>query len=101
MLFQSCVAYHNTSTLEKASKEQTRTKVTNTNGNTFKYKYIIYEEGQFFGVSKKSGEWIKSPLNQKDIDKVLTENKMANIIGTVILSAAALYGLGLLLYAYE
>ena len=98
LLFQSCVAYHNKSTLEKASKEQIRTKVTDTNGKTFKYKYITYEDGQFYGVSKKSGEWIKSPLNHKDIEKVFTEDKGANIIGSVILGALALNSALMLLY---
>lgn len=100
-LLQSCVAYHSSSTLESASQQKIRTKVTNTNGKNFRYRYITNEEGQFYGMSRKSGKWIKTPLFQKDIDKVYTESKGATIIGTGLLSAAALYGIGLLFYVYE
>jgi hypothetical protein len=41
LLLQSCVVYHNTSaTLDRASQDQIKTKVTNTNGEISKYKYI-------------------------------------------------------------
>jgi hypothetical protein len=101
IIFQSCVAYHTTSSLEKASEEQIRTKLTKTNGERIKYKYITYEEGQFYGMNKKSGEWIKTPLDQKDISKVKSEDKGATIIGTTVLSAIALYGLLMVLYVSD
>ena len=62
LLFQSCVVYHKTpTTLEKAAQEQIKTKVTNTNGDIFKYKYITLEEGQFYGVHEPEelGEFVK------------------------------------------
>ncbi|MFZ9031716.1 MAG: hypothetical protein ACO20F_10585, partial [Robiginitalea sp.] len=102
MLFQSCVVYHKTpTTLEKASQEQIKTKVTNTDGDVFKYKYITYENGLFYGVDKKSGEWMKISLDQKDITGVYIENNNVSNLLTVLLvpgSLAVLYVLLLLAY---
>ncbi len=79
MLFQSCVVYHKTpTTLEKASQEQIKTKVTDTNGEVAKYKYITYDSGVFYGVNKKSGELIKTPLDENEILQLLVKNKSAS-----------------------
>lgn len=84
LLLQSCVVYHKTPTsLEKASQERIRTKITNTNGQTAKYKYITYEEGVFYGVGLKSGSAIKIPLDQEYISNVVTKNKSASTWLTV------------------
>ena len=84
MLFQSCVVYHRTpTTLEKASLEQTRTKVTQTNDQTFKYKYITHENGIYYGVNKKSGQLVKTPLDPEYVSKVRIKNKSASAWVTV------------------
>lgn len=84
MLFQSCVVYHKTPTnLEKASQEQIKTKISNTNGQDFKYKYITYEDGVYYGVNKKSGELIKTPLSEQDVSKVRLQNKSASTLVTI------------------
>ena len=107
MLFQSCVVYHKTpTTLEKASQEQIKTKVTNNEGETIKFKYIAYEDGVFYGVNKKSGEIIKTPLDKQYVEPVLIKNKSAStwvtvlviavpVITIAILVATADYGSGL------
>ena len=85
MLFQSCVVYHKTpTTLEKASQEQIKTKITNANGETLKYKYIAYEEGVYYGyVEQDWAEFIKVPLNKEDILSVKTKNKTASTLITI------------------
>lgn len=84
MLFQSCVVYHKTPTnLEQASREQTKTKITNTNGQDFKYKYVTYEEGIYYGVTKKSGELVKTPLSEQQVAKVRLQNKSASTLVTI------------------
>ena len=88
MLFQSCVVYHKTpTTLEKASQEQIKTKVTNNEGETIKFKYIAYEDGVFYGVNKKSGEIIKTPLDKQYVETVLIKNKSASTWVTVLVIA--------------
>lgn len=88
ILFQSCVAYHRTPTnLEQASREHIKTKVTGTNGETAEYDYISYNDGQFFGISHKSGKFITTPLYQKDLTKVLTKDKSGSTWTTVAVIA--------------
>ena len=85
MLFQSCVVYHKTpTTLEKASQEQIKTKVTNNEGETIKFKYIAYEDGAFYGVNKKSGELIKTPFDKNYVETVFIKNKSASTWVTVL-----------------
>ena len=87
MLFQSCVVYHKTpTTLEKASQERIKTKITNKEGETFKYKYITFEEGQFYGVHEPEefGEFVKVPLESEDIINVRTKNKSASTWVTIL-----------------
>ena len=85
MLMQSCVVYNvkAPTTLEKASQEQIKTKITNTNGQDFKYKYITYEDGVYYGVNKKSGELIKTPLSEQEIEIVVLKNRTASALITV------------------
>ena len=102
LLFQSCVVYHKTpTTLEKAAQEQIKTKVTNTNGDIFKYKYITFEEGQFYGVHEpeERGEFVKVPLESEDIINVRTKNKSASSWVTILVitvSALAIVAISLL-----
>ena len=87
MLFQSCVVYHKTpTTLEKASQERIKTKITNIEGETFKYKYVTFEEGQFYGVHEPEefGEFVKVPLESEDIINVRTKNKSASTWVTIL-----------------
>jgi hypothetical protein len=86
LLFQSCVVYHKTpTTLQNASQIQTKTKITKTTGETIIYKYITFQDGQFYGVKLKSGGWVKSPLDQNEINQVLTQNKSGSTWATIAL----------------
>lgn len=89
MLFQSCVVYHKTpTTLEKASREQIKTKITNANGETLKYKYIAYEEGAYYGYTEvEFGEFTKTPINSEDLISVRTKNKSASTWVTILVIA--------------
>ena len=70
--------------MEKASQEQIKTKITNANGETLKYKYIAYEEGVYYGyVEQDWAEFIKVPLNKEDILSVKTKNKTASTLITI------------------
>jgi len=85
ILLQGCVVYHKTpSTLEQARQENIKTKIMTTDNETSKYKYITYEEGTFYGVNKKSGELVKTPLIQEEVTEVLTKNEKASTLWTVI-----------------
>jgi hypothetical protein len=100
LLFQSCVVYHKTpTTIQQASQEQIRTKIIKTNGEISKYKYITFEDDIFYGVKLKSGEWIKTPLDQKEIAQVLTKNiSTSKTLTIVVLSLVGLYIVGAVIY---
>jgi hypothetical protein len=86
LLFQSCVVYYKTpTTLEKASRERVRTRITAKNGDVLKYRYISVEDGMFYGMNQKSGKWIKTPLDQNDLALVQTRNKSGSTWATVAL----------------
>jgi hypothetical protein len=96
MFFQSCVVYHKTpTTLEKASQEHIKTKITNAEGETFQYKYITYEDGVFYGVSKKSGELVKTSLDETYINKLLIKNKSASTWVTVAVIGVPIIAFGI------
>ncbi len=91
MLFQSCVVYHKTpTTLEKASQEKVKAKVADTSGEVFKFNFILYEDGMFYGIDvdpggvQESSQVTRTPLNQVDIDGVFLKNKTASTWVTVL-----------------
>ena len=88
LLLQSCVVYHKTpTTLESASKELINTKVTSSNGEIARYKYITYEDGAFFGVTLTSGEWIKTPIDEKELAQVFTKDTSRSTWATIAIIA--------------
>jgi hypothetical protein len=94
ILLQGCVAYQNTAvTLEQATQEQKKVKVNTTSNAPYTFKYITYEDGQFFGVKKKSGDIVKLPLLKDDIIKILIQNKSASTWGTIAVIVVPLIAL--------
>ncbi len=94
VLFQGCVVYHKTqTTLEQAQQENIKTKIMTTDYETTKYKYITYEEGTFYGVNKKSGEYVKTLLNEDEVVKVFTKNKRASTWATVLTIGVPVIGI--------
>jgi len=79
LLFQSCVVYHkNPTTLANASGKALKTRVTSANGETANYKYISFEDSQYYGINQKSGNIVRTPLNPENISKVVIQNKSAS-----------------------
>jgi len=94
ILLQGCVAYQKTAvTLEQAAQEQKKVKVNRTNNSTYTFKYITNEDGQFFGVKKKSGDIVKLPLLKDDIIKIRIQNKSASTWSTIAVIAVPIIAL--------
>jgi hypothetical protein len=84
IFFQGCVVYHNTPvTLEQATKEITRAKVKANNDETYRFKNIGLEDGQFYGLKKTKGEYVRIPLDSNEISKIVLQNKTWSTILTV------------------
>ena len=102
ILTQSCTVYRRTPvSLEQAAQQNLKAKVETTSNETFKFKYITYEEGQFYGVKKKSGDLVKEPLQEEDITKILLHNKSGSTWLTVAVLALpvafVLFSIGMLI----
>jgi hypothetical protein len=88
MLFQSCVVYHKApSSLEQAAQEKVRSKVWFTNevqDFPSKYKYIVYENDQYFGmVEIEVGKLEKEQLSEDEIVTIKTQDKNASTWATI------------------
>ena len=71
ILFQSCATYKNSVTLSQAAQEEKAVKIITVNDDAYKYKYIIYEDGQFYGVKDNPGKDIKFSINAEEVAEVL------------------------------
>lgn len=79
MLLQSCVVYHRTPvSLEQAAQAKTRSKLFTAEGTFAKYKYITEINGKFYGLNKKSGMWVETPINNHPKAEVFLKNESAS-----------------------
>lgn len=71
ILLQSCSAYKIPVILQQAAQEEKAVKVITDDDDSYKYKYIVYEDGQFYGVKDNPGEDVKFPINTEEVADVL------------------------------
>ena len=90
ILFQSCATYKTPVTLQQAVQEEKAVKIVTLDDDTYKYKYIVYEDGQFYGVKDNPGEDVKFPIDTEEVADVLMKNRtiptwlIMAVIGTVV-----------------
>lgn len=93
VFMQSCVMYHPTAyTLDQAVQSKTNSKITDLEGQPHFYKYITQESGLYYGLKRKSGEYIQHPINPESIDRVYVKNQSASTwvtIGLIVVPVAA------------
>ena len=94
ILFQGCVAYQNTAvSLEQAVQEQKPAKVNTIPNETYYFKQIVFEEGQFYGLKKVKGEMVKIPVDTNETYKVFVQNKNKSTWTTVAVIAIPIIAL--------
>lgn len=74
ILFQSCATYKTPVTLEQATQEEKAVKIITVDEDTYEYKYIVYQDGQFYGVKDNPGEDVKFPINTEEVANLLMKN---------------------------
>ncbi|MCX2719074.1 hypothetical protein [Lentiprolixibacter aurantiacus] len=89
IFLQSCSAYKTPVTLQQAAQEEKAVKIFTVDDDTFKYKYIVYEDGQFYGVKDNPGEDVKFPINTDEVTDVMMEKDKGvflkwGIIGVIV-----------------
>ena len=97
ILLQSCVVYQKTNvSLEQAVNAEVKTKVITKANETYKFHRISFEDGKFYGVTKKTSGYknvAKIPLEDTEINKVLLKDKSTSTILSVGLGVILTGGL--------
>ena len=95
-LLQSCVIYHkNPATLEEAARARNKTKVSNVNGATLKFRYIEYTDGAFFGVNKRFGQSSRTPLTEGEVTEVFLKDTKASGWANVFIAVGVVFALAI------
>ncbi len=96
ILLQSCSAYKTPITLEQAAQQEKAVKIITVDDDTYKYKYIVYEDGQFYGVKDNPGEDVKFPINAEEVADVLMRGEGLPTWAIVVISVVGGMALSLL-----
>ncbi len=99
ILLQSCSTYKNPITLEQAAQQEKAVKIITVDDDTYKYKYIVYEDGQFYGVKNNPGEDVKFPINAEEVADVLMKEGgvptwaivVISVVGGTVLSLLVIW----------
>ena len=66
VLFQSCRAYnYHSVSLQEAAKDGRRVKIKTKENKVLKFKKVVYEDEQFYGLKKKNAKVLIDPENVK------------------------------------
>ncbi len=95
ILFQSCATYKTPVTLEQAAQDEKAVKIVTVTDDSYKYNYIVYEDGLFYGVKDNPREDVKFPINAEEVVDVMLKDRGMPTWAIVVISAVA--GAGLLL----
>ena len=89
ILFQSCRVYHKKSvTLDQAVIEQKRVKIKTVDNKTLKFKKIIHEDGEYYGIKPSTfmDTIYKIPLDQNKLQNIRMHNKTLSIIYGIVIT---------------
>lgn len=75
--------------MEEAARQQKKVKIVTEKKDTFKFNYIDFEDGQFFGVNETEGEEVKVPINPEEIVSVNLKKKGMPTWAIIVISALA------------
>ena len=97
ILFQSCMAYKQTSvSLEQAVQSEKKTKIETKSNESLKFRRISFEDGKYYGVKRVKGEIVKIPLDSTGIKKVLLHDKTLSTVLTIALPIGIILGASLI-----
>lgn len=93
ILFQSCVIYQRTPvTLAQAADANKKAKVEMKSHEKYRFKSIISENGEFYGLKKVDEDMVKIPLIENNILNIRLQDSSTSTlttIGTVLVSVLA------------
>lgn len=97
ILFQSCATYKTPVTLEQDAQEEKTVKIITSTDDTYKYKYIVYEDGKFYGVKNNPGEDVKFHINAEEVTTVLMKEGGLPTWAWIVIGAVLVVGVVLII----
>ncbi|WP_157473404.1 hypothetical protein [Eudoraea adriatica] len=92
ILLQSCSTYKTPVSLQQAVQEEKAVKIVTVDDDAYKYKYIVYEDGKFYGVKDNPGEDVKFPITVEEVEEVLMKKGLPwwawALIGVAVIGIA-------------
>ena len=84
MFFVSCVAYKSTTlTLDDLVKSEERVRIEYSNSEIYRFKKIIFENGNYYGLMKEELKLVKKEISIEEINSIKTYDKTKSIIITI------------------
>ena len=98
ILFQGCTVYMSTPiTLEQASKAEQKVKVITESKEKLIFKRIGVENDTYYGVKKRKGEIVRTPLDSKWVSEVKVKDKAMSTILTIALPVGIIVGIAIII----
>lgn len=98
ILFQGCTIYKGKGlTIDDAVYSNNKSEITTNYDMTYKFKRVIQEDGNYYGLKKVKGEFVKTTLNPSDIKRVRIKDKTLSTILSILVPVATLTIIGLVI----
>ena len=91
IFLQSCSSYKTPGTLQDAVEEEKSVKIVTVDDDTYKYKYIVYENGEFFGVKDNPREDVKFPINKDEVVEVMMKKGGIPVWAWILMSLGIVF----------
>ncbi len=93
ILFQGCTVYKPTNvTLDEAVKSEVGVRVKTKENQTLKFKKIVFDDGQFYGIKKNKGDLIKNQINEQEVKIVQLKNRKKSSFMSIAVAVIATAG---------
>ena len=91
ILLQGCTVYKKANvTLEEAVTSDTKVRIKTNDNQTLKFKKIGIENGDYYGLLNYKSAWVKTQINEGNIEKIQVKDKTASTILNIIVPLAIL-----------
>ena len=102
VLFQGCMVYKSKPvSLEEASQERIKAKISSSDRKSLRFKWIGVEKGEYYGIRKIKGEHVRVPINDEIYNEVYVKDRTLSTIGTIITPIALLVGITYVIFSYD
>jgi len=81
ILLQGCTIYKSANvTLDEAVRADTKVRIKTNDNETLRFKNVRFENGIYSGLMDFKNTWVKTQINEDNIDKVQLKNKTGSTI---------------------